>query len=60
MSLERKVLPNRTELRQERLFALQVTKPAHAPLAFTGRLMTILGPIVYASGSLDEHVFDVG
>jgi hypothetical protein len=59
MSLERKVLPDRSEVREKRLSALGVAKPAKAPLTFTRRLMAIFGPIVHAGSSLDEHVFDI-
>ncbi|VWB32824.1 collagenase [Burkholderia lata] len=60
MSLEPKVLPDRTEARQKSLRSFRVTEPAHAPLALTGRLMTILGPVIHACSSIDEHVFDAG
>lgn len=59
MSLEREVLPDRSEAREKRLGALWVAKSAQAPLTFTRWLMAIFGPIVHAGCSLDEHVFDV-
>ncbi len=59
MSLERKVLPDRSEVRKKRLGALGGAKPAKAPLTFTRRLMAIFDPIVHAGSSLDEHVFDI-
>src|SRR5690349_1065881 len=59
MPLEREVLPYRSEVREKRLSALWVGKPAKAPLTFTRRLMAIFGPIVHAGCSLDEYVFDV-
>lgn len=59
MSLEREVLPDQAEARQERLSPFGLAETTHAPLTFTRRLMAIRGPIVHASCSLDEHVFDV-
>ncbi|AMV45931.1 hypothetical protein ATN79_28735 [Paraburkholderia caribensis] len=59
MTLEREVLPDRSEARKKRLGALWVAKSAQAPLTFTRRLMAIFGPIVHAGRSLDEHVLDV-
>ena len=59
MSLEREVLPDRSEAREKRLGTLGVAKPAQATLTFTRRLMTIFGPVVHAGCSFDEHVFDV-
>jgi hypothetical protein len=58
-SLEREVLPNGTKARQESLSEFALAKPTHAPLAFTCRLATVLGPIVHASGGFDEHMSDV-
>ena len=60
MSFESKVLPNQTEARQKSLRSLRVAAPAPASFAFTGRLMTILSPVIHPCSSLDEHVFDAG
>jgi len=46
MSLEREVLPDRTETRQESLRAFRNSETTHPALAFTRRLMTIFGPVV--------------
>lgn len=55
--LERDVLTDRLEVRQERLRPFARTETAHASLTFTRRLMASR-PDVHA-GSLDEHMFDV-
>jgi hypothetical protein len=69
MALEREVLPDRAEARQEGLSALRQPEAAHAPqevplgdaaLAFTRGLMTIVGAMVHARAAFDEHVPDVG
>ena len=60
VTFEGKVLPDGTEAGQERLRALRVAKPTHAPLALTRGLMAVLGAIVHASAGFDEHVLDVG
>jgi hypothetical protein len=52
MSLYRIVLPDGTEARQERLRAFWIAKSSHAALAFTRRLMAVLGPIVYSCTGL--------
>src|SRR5258705_2689264 len=59
MSLDREVLPGRSEVREKRLGALWVAKAAQAPLTFTRRLMAIFGPIVHAGCRLDVRVPDV-
>jgi hypothetical protein len=59
MSLERKVLPDRAEARQEHLGAFRIAKATHAALAFTGRLMTVFGPVVQPSAGPDEDMLDV-
>jgi hypothetical protein len=41
MSLEREVLPDRSEAREKRLGALGVAKSAQAPLAFACRLVAL-------------------
>src|SRR5260370_4873910 len=59
MSLDREVLPDRSEVREKRVGALWVTKAAQARLTFKRRLMAIFGPIVHAGCRLDVHVPDV-
>ena len=46
MPLEREVLADRTEARQERLGTVGIAEATHAALAFTRRLMAIFGTIV--------------
>jgi len=59
MPLEREMLPDRPEAREKFLCALRVAKTAHAPLAFARRLVAVLGPVVQAGCSFDEHVLHV-
>lgn len=58
MPLQGEMLTDRPEAREEGLGAFRVAESAHAPLAFTGGLMAVLGPIVHAGGGLHEHMFD--
>jgi hypothetical protein len=60
MALEREVLPDRAEARQEGLRALGPSEAAHAALTFMRGLMTIFGAIVHARAGFDEYVPDVG
>lgn len=60
MPLQRKVLPNRTKAGQECLSAFRITEAAHAALAFSRRLMAILGTVIHPRAGLDEDVFDAG
>ncbi|CAB3809440.1 hypothetical protein LMG28688_06993 [Paraburkholderia caffeinitolerans] len=60
MSLEREVLPDRTEARKESLRALTIAEATHASLAFARRLMTVFGPVVQPRTGFDECVPDVG
>lgn len=55
ISLERKVLPDRAEVRQEHLGAFLIAKATHATLAFTGRLMTVFGPVIQPSDVRDPR-----
>jgi hypothetical protein len=59
MSLERKVLPDRDEARQEHLGAFRIAKATHAALAFAGRLMTVFGPVIQPSAGPDEDMLDI-
>ena len=59
MSLGCKVLPDRSEARQESLGMFPVTKAAHPTLPFTGWLMAVLRPVVHASRCFDEDMPDV-
>ena len=56
MPLERKVLQDRPEAREEFLCAFWIAKATHAPLAFACRLMTVFRAVVHASRCFDEHV----
>ena len=56
MAFEREVLADGTEAREKRLRALRPAKSSHAPLAFTGSLMAVLGAVVHARTSLHEHM----
>jgi hypothetical protein len=53
------VLPDRTEARQERLCTIGQSETAHAALAFTRGLMTVLGTVVNACSRFDEDVLHV-
>jgi hypothetical protein len=59
MSLEREVLANRSEARQEGLCAIRIAEATHPALAFTRRLMAIFGAVVHTRTGFDEDVFDV-
>lgn len=56
MPLERDVLPDRSEARQECLRALRVTKATHTPLGFASGLVAVLSPVVQPGCRFDEHV----
>jgi len=60
MSLEREVLPNWTEARQESLRAFRNSEATHPTLAFARGLMAIFGSIVLPCTSFYEDVLDVG
>jgi len=60
MSLEFKVLSDRTDARQECLRTFRIAEAAHPTLAFTHGLMAIFGPIVYPGTRLSADVFGVG
>jgi GAF domain-containing protein len=55
MPLEREVLPDQSEARQECLRALRVTKAAHATLAFACRL-AVFSSVVQSGCRFDKHV----
>ena len=57
MSLEREVLANRSEARQERLCSIRIAKTTHPALA--RRLMAIFGTVVHPCTGFDEDVLDV-
>ncbi|ALP67658.1 hypothetical protein AN416_34125 (plasmid) [Paraburkholderia caribensis] len=59
MSLERKVLPDRSEARQDSLGTFPATKAAHPMLPFAGWLMAVIRAVVHASRCLDEDMPDV-
>ena len=59
MSLHCEVLPDRSEVRQERLRAFRIAETTHAALAFTHVLMTIFGSVVHSSAGFDENVLHV-
>ena len=59
MTLEREVLADGTEAREESLRALGPAKTSHASLAFTGGLMAVLRAVVRPSAGLHEQVADV-
>ncbi|SIT34974.1 hypothetical protein BN2476_10032 [Paraburkholderia piptadeniae] len=52
MSLEREVLTDRTEARQECLGALRNPETAYPTLAFPCGLMTVFGPVVHPGAGL--------
>lgn len=56
MPLEREVLPDRPEARQEGLGARGQTETSHAALAFPRGLVAVFGTVVHAGTGLDEHV----
>jgi len=58
MPLEGKVLADRTEAGEQCLGAIGIAKSAHAPLAFSGRLMAVLSAVVDACSRLDEDTSD--
>src|SRR5882757_5822569 len=53
------MLPDRPEAREKFLCAFRVAKATHATLAFAGRLVAVLGPVIEPGGSFDEHVLHV-
>ena len=59
MSLERKVLPDRAEARQEHLGAFRIAKTTHAALALSRRLMAVFSTLVDPGTGFDEDVLDV-
>ena len=59
MPLEREMLPYRPEAREKFLRAFEVTKAAHATLAFARRLVAILRTVVQSGRRFDEHVLHV-
>ncbi len=59
MPLEREVLPDRTEAREELLGTFGQAEPFQASLALPRRLMTVLCPVVDAGRRLDEDVLHV-
>jgi len=59
VSLEREMLPNWLEARENFLCSFGITKTAHATLAFTRGLITILDSIVQPGGRFDEHMLYV-
>ena len=59
MTLEREVLPDRTEARQESLRAFRIAEATHASLAFARRLMTVFRPVIDPRAGFDEDVLDV-
>jgi hypothetical protein len=59
MLLEREVLPDQTKARQENLRAFRDPETSHTTLAFTRRLMAVLGPIVHPGTGLDDDIFDL-
>jgi hypothetical protein len=59
MSLQCEVLPDRSEIRQERLRALRIAETTHAALAFARGLMTIFGSVVHSGAGFDENVLHV-
>src|SRR6266403_2987 len=56
MPLEREVLPDQSEARQECLRALRITKAAHATLAFACRLVAVFSSVVPSGCRFDKHV----
>jgi hypothetical protein len=56
MPPERDVLPYRSEAGEKLLCAFRVAKAVHAALAFPGRLVAVLRPVVQPGGRFDEHV----
>ena len=56
MPLEREVLPDRAKAGEKLLCAFRVAKAAHAALAFPGRLVAVLRPVVQPGGRFDEQV----
>lgn len=59
MTLQCEVLPNRSEVRQERLRAFGTTKTTHAALAFMRRCVAVFSTVVNPGSGFDEDVLDV-
>jgi hypothetical protein len=68
MSLEREVLADQSEARQESLCAIRIKEATHAPkevplgdsaFAFKRRLMASFGTVVHPSTGFDENLFDI-
>src|SRR5258707_7158628 len=59
MSLEREVLPDRSEARQEHQRTFRVAEAAHAALPFSRGLMTVFGSVVQPGAGFNEDVLDV-
>ena len=57
---KREMFPDWTKVGEKCLGATRVAKTAHLPFAAASGLMAILGPVVHACRSIDEHVFDAG
>src|SRR5882757_2404589 len=53
------MLPDRPEAREKFLCTFRVAKATHATLAFAGRLVAVLGPVIEPGGSFDAHVLHV-
>jgi hypothetical protein len=54
MSLQYKVLPDRSKARQDRLRAFGITKATQASLTFARQLITVSGPVVRPRAGFDE------
>src|ERR1700744_5224797 len=59
MPLEREMLPDRPEAREEFLCAFSVTKATRATLAFASRLVAVFCAVVQSGSRFDEIVLYV-
>lgn len=59
-SLQRKMLSNRTEVREETLGSLPIPQSAHAALPLSGRLIAVFGAIIHTRRSAYEDVLVLG
>lgn len=59
MALQREVLPDRPEVRQEDLRTPRIAEATHATLPLTCGLVTVFGSVIQPSAGFDEDMFDV-
>lgn len=59
MALQREVLADEPEVRQEDLRTPRIAEATHATLPFACRLMTVFDSVIQPSTGFDEDMFDV-